>query len=398
MVSHLGGSGAVFRKLGANRYQSQIKAKVHGKIRPDQQYRIRQRTQGTSEDSRTLFFQYAFTIQLSDDRESVFFARQSIRFQKSDDHDADPKKIKEWEADLQISGNADGSVTCHRATLESHYREELLPRAQLELSLEQNVEQKCSSDASLIFLAYSMLPGEYGIPFLNEFRGGIIFNPHPSRIRLPEDSAKTPGIRADGSGLYASLFAIKRGRPKTDSGPRRFWFRSQELPFVFSIKLERLLEFFKLAYPSMANLTVTNDQFENTIRVRITLDNAAKSQIPLATLSDGTLKWMAFVTAIFTNSNILAIEEPENFVHPFVQREAIKVVRNQLEGDAYMFMSSHSETILNAAEPEEVIVVSSRRSRTVARRVRNPKHLRELISQSGFGLGFYYLSGVLEDA
>src|SRR6266567_5536355 len=116
MVSHLGGSGAVFRKLGANRYQSQIKAKVHGKIRPDQQYRIRQRTQGTSEDSRTLFFQYAFTIQLSDDRESVFFARQSIRFQKSDDHDADPKKIKEWEADLQISGNADGSVTCHRAT------------------------------------------------------------------------------------------------------------------------------------------------------------------------------------------------------------------------------------------------------------------------------------------
>jgi predicted ATPase len=143
---------------------------------------------------------------------------------------------------------------------------------------------------------------------------------------------------------------------------------------------------------------VTNDQFENTIRVRVTLDGSDKPQIPLAALSDGTLKWMSLVTAIFTNDSILAIEEPENFIHPSIQREVVKISRDQTQNHSFLIMSSHSETILNSAEPEEVVVVYIKNGRTYARRVSNPQKLRKLIIESGFGLGFHYLSGGLEDA
>ncbi len=400
IVSHLGGSGAVFRKLGANRYQSRIKATIEGHSKADVQFRLRFRdNSSTPEDNRTLYFQYAFTLQLSEDRESVFFAQQSLKLRLTEASNLDAKDIKEWDAHLSVSGRPDGSVSCQQADMTAEFKQEFRPiRSTRESSPEQAISQMLTSDVSLLVVSYSVLPSEFGVPFLSDFRRGMIFNPHPSRIRLPEDSAKPPGIRADGSGLYASLFAIKRGIPKTGAAYRTMWFRAQEEVFVSSVKLDRLMEFFRLAYPQMASLTVTNDQFENTIRVRVTLEGREKSQIPLATLSDGTLKWMAFVTAIFSNSNILAIEEPENFVHPFVQREAIKLVRDHLQNTSYMFMSSHSETILNAAEPEEVIVVGSKGSRTVARRVENPGHLRELIGETGFGLGFYYLAGALEDA
>jgi predicted ATPase len=400
IVSNLGGSGAVFRKLGKNRYQSKIRGTVRGKVKPDYSFRTSAKDSGEQPDNRTLCFEYAFTIQLSDDRESVFFARQSIRFQLFEG-DSNLQDIKTWETDVEIIGNADGTVQCTNSKLAPVHEKHLtsIYRRDKEVSIEQVMERLFSSRSSLILFLGILLPNEFGVAIVKDFAQRTIFNPHPSRIRLAEDSAKKPGIRPDGSGLYSSLFALTRGKFRPDARYPFYWVGAvDEIPFAPRIKLDRLLDFFRLAYPSMVSLTVSNDQFENTIRARITLEGRAKSQIPLAALSDGTLKWMAFVTAIFTNENILAIEEPENFVHPFVQREAVRLVRDQLKPDSYMFMSSHSETILNSAEPEEIIVVSSRGSRTVARRVRNPSHLRKLINDSGFGLGFYYLSGALEDA
>lgn len=401
-VSNLGGSGAVFRKRGEKKYHSQIKARIQGKAKPDLAYLEATKTSARSDtvpDNRTLYYEYSFTTQLSDDRESVFFARQTLRLHIGHLVSDDFRQINTWDADVQLVGNADGSVSCTRAELTDSMLEELRPyRAPVDFSAQEEIAKKFVADDSLAFLIWDLVPRAMGVSVFDDFGKGMIFNPHPSRIRLPEDSAKNPGIRPDGSGLYASILALKRGRRITPSSYRFMRYRPLEVPFHPSIKLDRLLEFFRLAYPAMTSLTVTNDQFENTIRVRVALEGRDKSQIPLAALSDGTLKWMAFVTAVFTNPSILAIEEPENFVHPFAQREAVRLAREQLPEQSFLLMSSHSETILNSAEPEEVVVVTLNRGRTVAKRVRNPVRLRELIDKSGFGLGFYYLSGALSDA
>jgi hypothetical protein len=52
---------------------------------------------------------------------------------------------------------------------------------------------------------------------------------------------------------------------------------------------------------------------------------------------------------------------------------------------------------LNAARPEEVIVVEMKNGGTHAQRVENPDLLREIISDSGFGLGHFYLTNSLSD-
>lgn len=80
----------------------------------------------------------------------------------------------------------------------------------------------------------------------------------------------------------------------------------------------------------------------------------------MAFLSDGTLKWLTLVTAVLTSDNIFCIEEPENYLHPWMQAEMCMLMREHLEAkkeSAFILMTTHSETLLNAARPEEVIVV-----------------------------------------
>ena len=76
------------------------------------------------------------------------------------------------------------------------------------------------------------------------------------------------------------------------------------------------------------------------------------------------------------------------------------LMREHLEAKkeaSFILMTTHSETLLNAARPEEVIVVDMKHGATRALRVENPDLLREIISDSGFGLGHLYLTNSLSE-
>lgn len=75
--------------------------------------------------------------------------------------------------------------------------------------------------------------------------------------------------------------------------------------------------------------------------------------LPFALVSDGTAKWFALVTAIITSSSLFIIEEPENFLHPRMQKEIVRIVRDLFtpEGASLLaVMTTHSETILNSID------------------------------------------------
>lgn len=65
---------------------------------------------------------------------------------------------------------------------------------------------------------------------------------------------------------------------------------------------------------------------------------------------------------------------------------------------SFVIMTTHSESLLNAANPEELLVVSMREGVTHCRRIGNGRRLRREIQETGFGLGNYYLAGDLADA
>ena len=113
-------------------------------------------------------------------------------------------------------------------------------------------------------------------------------------------------------------------------------------------------------------------------------------------MSDGTIKWITLITIIFTCQNIFSIEEPENFLHPWMQAEIVKMMRNSIGKESFILITTHSESLLNSAKPEEMIVVSMTNGKTYAKRIKNIEALKREISNTGFGAGYFYFSDSIE--
>jgi predicted ATPase len=70
------------------------------------------------------------------------------------------------------------------------------------------------------------------------------------------------------------------------------------------------------------------------------------SSFLISLVSNGTAKWFTLITAILTTPSVFAIEEPENFLHPLMQKEIVNIVRNTFstgDSDAFEVMKTHSE-------------------------------------------------------
>ena len=236
--------------------------------------------------------------------------------------------------------------------------------------------------------------------FGSEFRlimqdmiGGEAFNVIPSAAREPEDSATPPGVREDGSGLAATLYMLKKASREVSSAraphiylarPRYYFpvqYRGLYRPEILAKKgvFEEIKELVSVVNDQVEGLDVRLDHKDN--RFHISVEMSGKEgpiSLPFSLMSDGTVKWVALVTAILTNRSIFAIEEPENFIHPLMQKEIVKIMRDatkSLPERSFVLMTTHSETLLNAAYPEEVIVVSMKEGITNAKR---PKHLDDV--------------------
>ena len=121
--------------------------------------------------------------------------------------------------------------------------------------------------------------------------------------------------------------------------------------------------------------------------------------LPFSLVSDGTAKWFALVTAILTTPSVFAIEEPENYLHPLMQKEIVNIVRSNFESSgkqSFALMTTHSETILNAIDPGDMILVHTEGGKTVAKRPTNADDIRNEIRSTGFGAGYYYIAGAIE--
>lgn len=227
---------------------------------------------------------------------------------------------------------------------------------------------------------------------------GQVYNVLPSKVREPEDIARPPVINHDGSGLAATLYRLKKSALETKSylvprNTRGFRFP----PDTF----ERVKANFLLVNDYFSDIDVKSDNYDNRLKVYAKLkasDGNDDVVLPLNVLSDGTIKWLAIVTAIETNKSYFAIEEPENFLHPAMQKEFVEIVRSVYghDEDRFAIVTTHSETLLNTLKPEEVVTVTMNRGSTSARRFSNVKRIRDEINRTGFGLGYYYVGGSFE--
>ena len=115
-----------------------------------------------------------------------------------------------------------------------------------------------------------------------------------------------------------------------------------------------------------------------------------------ANISDGTLRILAFAAAISLGGSLVAFEEPENCVHPYLFETIIDLCRkipNQV------LITTHSPHLLDKAKPEELCLVAKRQGRSVVRQLTQKEKVKvKKMLEEGLSLGDTWYSGELDGA
>jgi hypothetical protein len=114
-------------------------------------------------------------------------------------------------------------------------------------------------------------------------------------------------------------------------------------------------------------------------------------------VSDGTIKWLCILVSIFVPySAVYLLEEPENFLHPWMQQRLVEMMRERSRlSETIFLLASHSSTVLNSAFPDEVLVVASTNEGTKISEIEDKKEIEQVLAKSNFRLGDYWVSGAL---
>jgi predicted ATPase len=114
-------------------------------------------------------------------------------------------------------------------------------------------------------------------------------------------------------------------------------------------------------------------------------------------VSDGTIKWLCILVSLFVPfSKVYLLEEPENFMHPWMQQRLISIMREQArQNETIFFLASHSATILNAALTDEILIVKQGKRGTEVSAISNSQEIKKILADSEFHLGDLWVSGAI---
>jgi predicted ATPase len=108
--------------------------------------------------------------------------------------------------------------------------------------------------------------------------------------------------------------------------------------------------------------------------------------------SAGTLRILALMTALYGGkdaASLVAIEEPENYVHPAALQALAERIQ-EASPSTQIILTTHSPLLLNYFSPEDICVVKRSENGTQIYPEEQPDAIRKALEESGFGLGAFY--------
>ena len=122
-------------------------------------------------------------------------------------------------------------------------------------------------------------------------------------------------------------------------------------------------------------------------------EKGLQSSVHQMGVSSGTLRTLALMTALLgePETNLLGIEEPENYIHPSALSAFVEYLRDSQDRVQFM-VTTHSPLLLDLLDdPASVCVVQRGDGEgTAVNREANPDGVRNALSASGFSLGEFY--------
>ncbi len=189
------------------------------------------------------------------------------------------------------------------------------------------------------------------------------------------------------SGRFARIDYSPRVVPPY-AGFRRF--RPRDVDTI----LDRINSELSLAVKSITGISTDIDP---TNGKRFVVFESGSQKFYPEEISDGTIKWLSILISVFVpHSTIYLLEEPENFLHPWMQQQLIRLMREQDDHESVIYvLTTHSATVLNAARVEEITAVLSGDEGTKTERLEEREMIADTLEKSDFGLGDLWVSGIL---
>lgn len=124
-------------------------------------------------------------------------------------------------------------------------------------------------------------------------------------------------------------------------------------------KREDICEWLDLLVPGFDKIEIVSEPLSGTDSL-IIYEKGTKKPYTKNLLSDGTYNILALLTAVYQSDEpqFLCIEEPENGLNPKVQKELVNLFRQKCEEEGhYIWINTHSQTIVNQLTTKELILV-----------------------------------------
>lgn len=153
---------------------------------------------------------------------------------------------------------------------------------------------------------------------------------------------------------------------------------------------QEILDWLELFIPEFENIEVRKSDFSSNEELLIYQKHYEKP-FNKELISDGTYNILCLLTAVLQSDEpqFLCIEEPENGLNPFVIRKLVDFFRQACEEKRhYIWLNTHSQTLVESLKPEELIVVDKVNGETQVKQFKG-------MDLHGLDMSELWLSGAL---
>lgn len=195
--------------------------------------------------------------------------------------------------------------------------------------------------------------------------------------------------------------------------PRMIWEMKENHPVEYGM----LIDGFKQLFPNIKEVTcqehpishsindlsqISSDiLFNNNVYTLSVVDPSLICPIDFNYLSDGTKRvFLTLTTAVNAKINhlsVLALEEPENSIHPKLLQNYISIL-DLLSGDCKLVFTSHSPYIIQFIDPSDIVLgLPTKTGQVDFRYINKPKKLISDAYNEGSSVGDYLFNGLSFD-
>jgi len=139
--------------------------------------------------------------------------------------------------------------------------------------------------------------------------------------------------------------------------------------FQNNVLKDEIVDWLRILIPEFKDIEIKTSELGGEVSFVI-YEMSTNKPFPKYLISDGTKNILALLTAVYQSDEpqFLCIEEPENGLHPYVIEALVGIFRNACkEKGHYIWLNTHSETLVRQLTIDEIIVVDKKNGSTRAR-------------------------------